>query len=535
MADTRQQVEFLKHDLPYYCANYIKVRPKEGGLLVPLVLNKAQMRVHQFLEDMRTREGLVRVCIIKGRQMGCSTYTAARFLHHATLFPGTSVFILAHISKSTDYLFDLVKRMYYNLPEPLRPVAERSNKKELKFGQIDSEYALGTAGAQDVGRGMNPHLLHLSEAAFYQNTDDLTTGLMQGVATAPGTEIIMESTANGVNNMFYNLCMKGTDPSAVSRYRTLFLPWYIQDEYREKPRTGFRPNAEDHELMDLYGLDLEQIFWRRRKLEDEYNGDLFKFHQEYPNSMAEAFVTSGDTLFSTESIETARKYEGVIDSAAPLILGVDGSGEGADRTALVLRQGRRIVEYKVYDEPVRPMRLAGIIAQYIDRMGVDMVFLDVAYGYGCRDRLAEMGYGAKVQTVHFGETKSLIMPDLYRNKRAEMYGFMKEWLDAGGASIPDDDLFVRDLLMIPGFKISGSRGLLALPLKEEIKKNNDGISCDLSDAAALTFAYPIAARAVRSNIIRDDPNAVRANSPFKSRRLAQSFVKQQKISELYIR
>lgn len=533
MSDAKLKIDHLREDLPEYAERYIRIRPKQGGRPIPLIFNKAQMMLHHFIEDIKKAGQLVRICVVKGRQQGVSTYTAARFLHRSSLNLGVSVFILAHISKSTDYLFDMVKRMYTNLPDPLRPSIERSNKKELKFGRLDSEYALGTAGAQDVGRGMNPHLLHLSEAAFYGNTDDLSTGLMQGVATDLQTEIIMESTAHGVHNMFYNLCMKGTDPNALTRYKTLFIPWYIQNEYRETPPSRFKPTTKELELMELYNLELAQIFWRRRKLEDEYNNDLWKFLQEYPCCLAEAFQSTGDTLLKPEYVEKARKNQAFLDALAPMVMGVDGSGEGAARTALVVRQGRRIVEYEVYDDPVKPMRLAGMIARKIDSMGLDMVFLDVAYGYGCRDRLVEMGYGAKTMAVHFGS--EALMPELYRNKRAQMYGFLKDWFEEGGVSIPDEDIFVRDLLMVPGFQLTTSRGLLTLPPKDQIKKDNDGISPDIADGTALTFAFPVRAKSGKSRIEVATPSVVRARSPFKSRRLAETFVKNEKPSELYIK
>ena len=462
-----------------------------------------------------------------------STYTAARFLHKSTLNVGVSVFILAHMTKSTSYLFDMVKRMYANLPGPLQPAIDRSNKIELRFNNLDSEYALGTAGSKDIGRSMNPQLLHLSEAAFYDNTDELAAGLLQGVSTSLNTEIIMESTANGVGNMFYNLCMIGCDPNSMSRFKTIFLPWYIQKEYRETPPARFRPTTEEQELMELYGLDVEQVFWRRRKIEDDFKGNLGKFKQEYPFFLQEAFQSSGDVLIMPEDIERARKTHPFFDTMAPMVMGVDGAGEGTDETAWVVRQGRRVVDFKVYGEPVKPMRLAGIVAQKIDSMGLDMVFLDTAFGYGCRDRLVEMGYGPKTLDIHFGS--SPLMPELYKNKRAQMYGMMKEWFEEGGCAIPEDEMFARDLRMIPGFEVSGSRGLLMLPPKEKIREKNEGHSPNIADALALTFAFPIKSRGLQSKITAASPDVVRARSPFKSRRLAQTFVKREKPSELYIK
>lgn len=533
MDNIQVKIDHLRNSLPEYAEKFIKIRPKKGGLLIPFKFNAAQMLLHNFIEDIIAAKQLVRICICKGRQQGVSTYTIARYLHKATLNSGVSVFILAHMTDSTNYLFDMVKRMYQNLPEPLRPSTERSNRKELKFGRIHSEYALGTAGSKEIGRGTNPRLLHGSEAAFWDNTDELSAGLMQGVATELGTEIILESTANGVGNMFYNLCMLGVDPTAMSRFKTLFIPWYIQQEYREKPPARFKSNTQEQELMEVYGVDIDQIFWRRRKIEDDFKGNESKFKQEYPFNLQEAFQSSGVTLLDGATVAIARKYEGGFDTMAPMILGVDGAGLGSDRTVLVLRQGRRVIDFEVYNESVMPMRLAGIIAQKIDRMGIDMVFLDVAYGFGCRDRLQEMGYGAKTMAVPFGS--GALMPELYKNKRAQMYGDMKDWFEEGGVNIPDDNAFVRDLMMIPGFELSGSRGLLILPLKDKIKLDNKGLSCDIADALALTFAFPIKSRGMKSNLSVTNPDVVRARSPFKTRRLAQTFVKHEKVSELYIK
>jgi hypothetical protein len=284
--------------------------------------------------------------------------------------------------------------------------------------------------------------------------------------------------------------------------------------------------------MELFGLELDQIFWRRRKLEDAFHGDVWMFKQEYPLTLQEAFVSSGKTLLNGSWVEAARKNRAYLDTLAPMVMGVDGAGEGADRTAIVIRQGRRVVHYEVHDDPVRPMRLAGIVARYVDEMDVDMVFLDVAYGYGCRDRLAEMGYGAKTLAVPFGATP--LMPELYRNKRAQMYGFMRDWFEEGGTSIPDEDDFVRDLMMVPGFKLTTSKGLLVLPSKTEIKDDNKGVSPDIADALALTFAFPVKSRGVARSASIGDLDAIRARSPFKSRRKAQKAVRPTKASEYFV-
>lgn len=528
--DFLKKLQRLRNDLPLWSQSYVKIRPKEGGKAVPFVFNDAQWILHKKLEAQRAECGMVRMAVVKGRKQGASTYIAARNLHRASLNKGVSVFILAHITKSTNYLFDIVKRMYENLPDDLRPSSERSNKIELKFGKLDSEYALGTAGSDQVGRGMTPLLLHCSEAASYTNTDELQTGLIQGVPNCPGSEIVYESTANGINNMFYRLCMKGLESEDQSRLQTLFMAWYWQLEYRARVPVGFKRTAEEDAMMEQYGLDAEQIYWRRRKLEDDFSGDIWKFRQEYPMNMMDAFVSSGDMLISNKFVDIARKNDIKPDSFAPKILGVDGADSG-DRTALVLRQGKKILKYWVY-QTMKPMDLAGIIAQLIDKEELDMVFLDVAYGYGCRDRLKELGYGKKTQCIHFGE--AALEPELYKNKRAQMYGYVKEWFEEGGASIPDDELFCRDMIMTPGFKQTGSRSLLSLPSKITIRADNGGISPDIADALALTFAFPVMRRQYQARVTVAEVSSV---SVFKTKRriITVRGGDRDKPSELYVR
>lgn len=62
----------------------------------------------------------------------------------------------------------------------------------------------------------------------------------------------------------------------------------------------------------------------------------------------------------------------------------------------------------------------------------DAVFVDAGRGEGVIDRCRQMGY--QVTEVPFGGRP--VKTQRYLNKRAEMWGAMKEWLEAGG-SLPD--------------------------------------------------------------------------------------------------
>src|SRR5215475_5264443 len=80
--------ERLKTDLDYFARHALKLRPKMGPL-EPFVFNPAQQELHRIVQKQRDRTGRVRIVILKSRQLGISTYIAAR-LFHRTIYSGLS-------------------------------------------------------------------------------------------------------------------------------------------------------------------------------------------------------------------------------------------------------------------------------------------------------------------------------------------------------------------------------------------------------------------------------------------------------------
>lgn len=329
--------------------------------------------------------------------------------------------------------------------------------------------------------------VHNSEVAFYEHTDELETGLMQAVADLPGTEIILESTANGIGNMFHEAAMKAM--AGTSLYQLIFIPWYWMDEYRLAPPEGFAPEQDELLLMKTYGLDLEQIYWRRMKIAG-MKGGLAKFQQEYPFTPEEAFLMSGETFYSKESIVAARKCSNT-SPGAPKIMGID-CGRNNDRSVFLIRQGRAVLHYEVHRdlraegrEPTQ--QLITIAANLINRHGVDKCFIDFGYGHGLVDGLLTLGYRKIVVGVNFQQQP---LDKQYLNKRAEMHGLARDWLEEGEVSIPDDDIFAFDLLLIPKEKQTPTHRVFLIK-KSEIKEKAK-VSPDINDAFVLTFAFPVA-------------------------------------------
>jgi len=484
----------LKDDFEYYARNCLSIRTKHEGLQ-PLVLNQAQEYIHGRLQKQLKENGRVRAILLKGRQQGASTYAEGRFIWRTTHNKGVRAFILTHDGESTNALFEMTERYYKNLPSFVRPSVGAANAKELYFDTLDSGYKIGTAGNKAVGRGQTIQYFHGSEVAFWLNASEHTKGIMQAVPDADGTEVIWESTANGVGNFFHEqwkLAEKG-----LSSFEAIFVPWFWQDEYRKGLDDEFAANDDEQKLKEIYGLDDNQIAWRRMKIAelttDGVDGTK-AFKQEYPMNAAEAFqVTGGDGLISADHCMKARKE--TVNGNGPLVVGVDPS-RGGDRFAILRRQGRKMYGMEAYkgDECDSLGKNVAICKRILDTVDPiagkvpDMMFVDYGAGADLVDRLHELGYESRVKSVHFGSTP--LNPVKYKNKRNEIWGEMADWLvdESLPVSIPDDDEMQADLCASPYDRDSNDRRVL---WRKEKIKSKYGFSPDYGDAGALTFAEPI--------------------------------------------
>jgi hypothetical protein len=482
--ETLKALRTLSTDFELYASKALKVRSKSGAIQ-PLALNRAQLYLHKRLEEQRAKTGKVRALVLKGRQQGCSTYTEGRFFWRTVWGRGIRTFILTHEEAASANLFEMAQRFFEYLPEELKPSVNAQNAKELLFKALDSGYKVGTAGNKAAGRSSTIQLFHGSEVAYWPNAEEHAAGILQTIADAPGTEIILESTANGIGNYFHRqwqIAERGE-----SQFITVFIPWFWQDEYKADA-TGFRPTAEEADYQQAYGLTLGQLAWRRGKISELGES---KFRQEYPANAIEAFQTSGeDPLIKPDEILRARNDKAAQEHG-PLVIGVDPARFGDDRTSIVKRRGRvafGLVSYLKKDT----MEVAGIVARLIQSDSPARVFVDVGgLGAGVVDRLKELGHTI-VEGVNFGE--KALESDKYSNRRAEMWGTMRDWIRETPCRIPDSDSLHGDLIA-PGYKYD-SNSRLVIEKKEDIKKRGLA-SPDEADALALTFAAPVVAGGVQ--------------------------------------
>lgn len=486
-SDQKAVIEKLASDFEFRIRNTCKIRDADGKFS-QFILNRAQQFVHEKLEEQKKEKGFIRAIILKGRQQGMSTYISARFFDKIMRYAGLKAFILAHREDATTNLYSLVDRFYENYPTPFRSPIKESNAKRLFFNN-GSGYGVGTSGGGSVGRSDTIQLLHMSEAAFYENTRELTSGIMQTVPDRPNTEIIIESTANGTGNMFHKMCMNADNMHGKEEdkngYVLIFVPWFWEERYVAKIPENFRLTESEDSYKQSYNLTDEQMVWRRHKIAAS---DLNTFQQEYPATISEAFEsTQENKLISIGNVIEARKNVMPIDKRARVIVGVDPAHEGKDRTVITLRRGRHQFYSEVYKGWKTP-EICGRIIQIIREFKPIKVFVDKGYNPGVYDRLIELGWDDVVIGIHFGQGAD--DPTRYQNKRAEMWDRMRRWFEDKPVKIEDDEELQTELTCV-GRRPPDSLGRLLLEKKEDIRKNI-GVSPDKADALALTFAYMVA-------------------------------------------
>ncbi len=277
-------------------AHMLKIRRKGTGVGY-LELNRAQQ---EYSRDCSARN-----IVLKARQVGVTTYVAARFFIQTITRPGSLTVQVAHTEESAEAIFSIVRRFWQQLPPRMRRGAlrtSRANVRQMVFPELDSEYRVETAD-DNAGRGMTIHHLHCSEVSRWPRSGRETLASLRA-AVVPDGEIVLESTANGASGVFYEEWQKAEETG----YRRHFFPWWYDASYVvERSESPVLPlSAEEAVLAELHGLSESQIAWRR----NTWTTMRGLAGQEYAEDAVSCFLASGECVFDLAAIEQAAAHAG---------------------------------------------------------------------------------------------------------------------------------------------------------------------------------------------------------------------------------
>jgi len=418
-----------------------------------LRLNPPQEKLYSVVRE-QAREGRpIRIIILKARQEGFSTLTEALIFHGTVTHRNREALIVAHREDATRNLFRMSKRFYDMLDEPMKPMLKASNAQELVFENpsknpreresrpgLRSRIRCVTAGGKGIGRSDTLQYVHISEYAFWPDgpggKSETLLGILQAVPAESGTMVIIESTANGFEDFkeLWDRAVRGE-----SDFVPLFFAWFENPDYRRRPTPGTEWTDEERALREQYGLEDEQLAWRRWCIANNCGGDVRKFHQEYPSNPEEAFLHSGEGVFDNEAVQRqlescaepitrGRFVDGTFSESEageiavyerpipgrPYVVGGDTAGEGSDYfTGIVIDNvsGKiAAVLRRQYSEPEYTRQIYELGRWYNDALlGVEANFSTYPNA-----KLQEMGY----PRLYVRERE-----DSYTGKLRESYGF----------------------------------------------------------------------------------------------------------------
>lgn len=341
-------------NLPAFCKDLLKIvnkGAKEGkDSLIPFTLNECQLALHRLIEQIgefnlqRSRKLAetdaltpvsrypIEVVVLKARKVGVSTYIEARGFWKAEFNEHTNVLVMAHERDASQNIADIAHRFDVfwnpNTDPPLRMQITRSSDDLMEWHpDHDSRFSVQTAGRIGSGssRGFTWQFVHLSEVAHFPPESNQMAAALS--ARADFHETYLESTANGEGNAFYDDWVnalyfeeakrlydegKPFPPNWNGKFK-FFWPWWNQPEYRlsltsaEREYLSASLDEEEAHLQAEYGVTLEQLAWRRRKIASDCAKQTAMlpvefFRQEWPSFPEEAFVAKSQAVFDTKKL-----------------------------------------------------------------------------------------------------------------------------------------------------------------------------------------------------------------------------------------
>jgi len=273
-----------------------------GGNRVKFKMNTAQRK---FYNERWTCN-----IILKARQLGFSTLISLYFLNKCLFSSNTSAGIIAHTREDAEKLFRRIKFAYEHLPAGLKDTVYLD-------GDSASELMLSNGSNIRVGtslRSSSNQLLHISEfgkicAKYPEKADEIIAGSLNTIA--PGQEVFIESTAEGSDGHFYNLCersrtlLKRNIPLSHMDFKFHFFPWwqdpkYVLDHWVEESKED-KEYFLSLESQGIYLSGYQKSWYLKKK---EVQGDAM--FAEFPSTPDEAFRSSASGIFYGKDLASLR-------------------------------------------------------------------------------------------------------------------------------------------------------------------------------------------------------------------------------------
>jgi hypothetical protein len=242
--------------------------------------------------------------VLKARQLGITTFFCILLLDKVLWSRNVQAGIIAHTLDDASNIFqDKLKFAFDNLHPNLRKLFRTvgDSSKELSFSH-GSLIRVGTSL-----RSSTLQYLHISEfgkicAKYPERAREIITGSLNTVHA--GQHIFIESTAEGKEGAFYDLCEQSRNhpPKTPLDFKFFFFPWWKHYEYTQGVSVEISSDLKSYfDKLALEGINLTdpQKWWYANKYKIQKDDML----REFPSTPDEAFASSQEGYWYSSYIK----------------------------------------------------------------------------------------------------------------------------------------------------------------------------------------------------------------------------------------
>lgn len=311
--DTLKATPSLIRDWKWRVTHLYHIVTKEGNKIL-FFPNKAQQRFIELLDKYD------RFVILKSRQLGMSTFVAIYFLDKIIWEDNKDAGFIAHTKDAAQDIFD--KKVLFaleNTPDAIKAMIDVTGKNAKKLKILKKSGSTNNYNVLVSSRGGTYHYTHISELgkmskANPEKAAETLKGSMSSIAG--GNKLFIESTAEGASGLFYETFMsswklrsKFTEGSIANSMLCfpLFFNWTYDEDEIAKITTTI--DVRDMDVLDIEWLEFQkdndltdqQLTWYYMKWL-QLNKDTNSLFQEYPTTAEDAFLASGQCMFSQKKL-----------------------------------------------------------------------------------------------------------------------------------------------------------------------------------------------------------------------------------------
>ena len=324
----------LIKDQKWRLCNLYWIVTKDGAKEI-FKMNRAQK--HFFDNFLNIPKPYHRHVILKSRQLGFTTFIDLVILDAILFNPNREGIVIAHKVQDATEIFDKkIEFAIRNMAEDVKGAFFKINHRSARKVQVVIDYGPDQGSTSSIavavsGRSGTYHYVHISEFAkmcvsFPKRAEEVERGTFP---TVPFDGFIfIESTAEGMAGRFYEMFQQNwltREKVTPQLSQVQFLPHFYNWQYDDMEMKKI------HDCVPTEDMDECEIDWASYQIEHKLTDKEITYYymkwlqfggknspdavkslmQEFPTTHEEAFLSTGQTYFSTAKVasllQTAKK------------------------------------------------------------------------------------------------------------------------------------------------------------------------------------------------------------------------------------